>query len=588
MAETIKGINVVIGAETTGLGSALVDIDKKSKALQAELRQVEKLLKLDPTNTDLVAQKQKLLGDAVANTTSRLDTLKSAQEQVNEQFARGEIKEEAYRNYQREVQATEQSLKRLETQLAETKKGFDFRAALDGASQSLKDVGKNLTDTGKDLSKNLTAPIVAAGAGLAAIATKTANAGDEIAKMSARTGLSTETLSEYRHAADLSGISMDAMETSVKKMQNTIYDASNGSTTAAEAISALGLSVQGLQGLSPELQFEKLAAAIAEVEDPTRRAAMAQDVFGKSGTDLLPMLSGGAEGLAAMRQEARDLGLVWTGESAAAAEKFNDDITRVKAAVAGAFQAVGQRLVPVLTEQLIPAIQEKVVPVLQAFAEKIGGLIQWFANLDPKWQMIILAALGFAAAVGPLLVLLGTMVTAIGSLLNPIGLAALAIAGVTAFGVALAANWDTLKTKAAEVWAGISATIKGAANSIIGFVNGIISATERMVNALAGALNKIPRFEIPAWVPGIGGKSFGLPKINEVSFPKIPLLAEGGIITRPTLAMLGEAGPEAVVPLGRMGPSAVNIYIEMDSRILAAQLGQPLVDEIRVRTGLRI
>lgn len=103
MAETIKGINVVIGAETTGLSKALSDVNKKSRDIQSELRQVERLLKMDPSNTELLAQKEKLLGDAVSNTRSKLESLKSVQEQINQQFKNGDITEGQYRAFQEKL-----------------------------------------------------------------------------------------------------------------------------------------------------------------------------------------------------------------------------------------------------------------------------------------------------------------------------------------------------------------------------------------------------------------------------------------------------------------------------------------------------
>jgi len=106
LAESIRGINIVISGETTGLQKALADVNKQSKDIQSELKQVEKLLKLDPGNTELLAQKQKLLSDAVAATGEKLNRLRAAQEQVNQQFARGEINEGQYRAFQREIVAT--------------------------------------------------------------------------------------------------------------------------------------------------------------------------------------------------------------------------------------------------------------------------------------------------------------------------------------------------------------------------------------------------------------------------------------------------------------------------------------------------
>src|SRR5690554_2498637 len=103
MAGKIKGITIEIGGNTQPLNKALEDVNKKSKSIQSELKQVERLLKLDPKNTELLAQKQKLLGDAVENSREKLDRLRATQEQVNEQFKKGEISEEQYRAFQREV-----------------------------------------------------------------------------------------------------------------------------------------------------------------------------------------------------------------------------------------------------------------------------------------------------------------------------------------------------------------------------------------------------------------------------------------------------------------------------------------------------
>jgi len=118
MAESIKGINVVIGAETTGLSKALADVDKKSKSIQSELKQVEKLLKFDPSNVEAIAQKQKLLTEQIEATTERLNRLKAVEQQVQEQFQRGDISEAQYRAFRREIEFTQGSLEKLRTELA--------------------------------------------------------------------------------------------------------------------------------------------------------------------------------------------------------------------------------------------------------------------------------------------------------------------------------------------------------------------------------------------------------------------------------------------------------------------------------------
>lgn len=117
---TIKGLTVQINGDTTNLGKALEGVNKRTRDLSAELGQVNRLLRLDPGNADLLAQKQKILADAVDNTRDKLDKLKQAEAQVQEQFKRGEVSEAQVRELQREIVATEQKLKGYEKAVAET------------------------------------------------------------------------------------------------------------------------------------------------------------------------------------------------------------------------------------------------------------------------------------------------------------------------------------------------------------------------------------------------------------------------------------------------------------------------------------
>ena len=114
MAEQVKGIVVQIGGDTTGLNNSLRKTDTEIGSVQKQLKDVERLLKLDPTNTELVAQKQRLLAQAVEQTGGRLEILKQAEEQAQEQFAKSKVNREQYEALQREIVATEQSLKKLE------------------------------------------------------------------------------------------------------------------------------------------------------------------------------------------------------------------------------------------------------------------------------------------------------------------------------------------------------------------------------------------------------------------------------------------------------------------------------------------
>ncbi|WML38707.1 hypothetical protein RCG19_16080 [Neobacillus sp. OS1-2] len=139
MASNIKGITVEIGGDTVGLQNALRDVNKKSKDLQSELKSVERLLKFDPGNTELIAQQQQILAEQVANTSEKLDQLKAAQSQVEEQFQRGDIGADQYRAFQREIVATEGQLNGLRRRLSQV-----------GDNTSITEVQQDMQQLGND------------------------------------------------------------------------------------------------------------------------------------------------------------------------------------------------------------------------------------------------------------------------------------------------------------------------------------------------------------------------------------------------------------------------------------------------------
>lgn len=246
-------------------------------------------------------------------------------------------------------------------------------AKMRGIENSLDSMGKRATKAGVIM--------MAAGVAIAAAIWKMADsytkAGDEVAKMAKRTGFGVETLSELRHVAKLSGSSIESLEKGVKRMASTIEDAKDGLETYTRSFDKLGLSVDEIAKMAPEEQFWAIANAIAEVEDPTTRAALAMDFFGRAGTDMLPMLAAGEQGIAAMRQEAHDLGLVFTEESAAAAEEFQDAITKLKGALAGLGAEIIEDLIPTLQNYLERAVEviEKMRVWTEAHPELAKGLL---------------------------------------------------------------------------------------------------------------------------------------------------------------------------------------------------------------------
>jgi phage-related minor tail protein len=147
-SKRIRGITIEIGGNTTKLQDALKDVDKRTSSLSGELKDVERLLKLDPSNVEALAQKQKILTESVEATTDRLDALKKAQSEVQKQFERGNITEKQYRDFRREIEFTEGSLKNLKNQLKKVNDGSalkEVKKDAEKAKDSIKDLGGEIS-----------------------------------------------------------------------------------------------------------------------------------------------------------------------------------------------------------------------------------------------------------------------------------------------------------------------------------------------------------------------------------------------------------------------------------------------------------
>ena len=175
--------------------------------------------------------------------------------------------------------------------------------------------------------------------------------GDQIHKANLRLGISTEALSQLRHAADLSGVSFESLQNGLRYMERQLSEvAAKGKGPAKEALDALGLSIQDLRGLKPETQFEIISEQLSKVADSTDKAAIAAKLYGARGVELIQMAADGASGIRAMREEADSLGLTLSQDGANAIADFNDTMTRLKGEFTGTAQALVVALGPVLTD----------------------------------------------------------------------------------------------------------------------------------------------------------------------------------------------------------------------------------------------
>lgn len=197
MAGNIKGITIDIGGNTTKLTTALRGVDSQTKNLQRELKEVNRGLKFDSSNTQLAAQRQQILRESVTQTAQRLETLRQAQVQVDAQFARGEIGTDQYRAFQREIMSTESRLQSLQGQLTQTtSKWNQMDSAIRAAGERMKAVGDKMKSIGSSMSMYVTAPLVGVGAVAAKIGMDFEAGMSKVAAISGATGSTLQALED--------------------------------------------------------------------------------------------------------------------------------------------------------------------------------------------------------------------------------------------------------------------------------------------------------------------------------------------------------------------------------------------------------
>lgn len=191
-----------------------------------------------------------------------------------------------------------------------------------------------------------------AGAFSAASIASIAATADEMAKLSRRTGIAIEDLSAYGYAAELSGSNTDEFASAMDRLNRNISDAASGLQTPAEAFQKLGISITNADGTLRKTSdvLDEVMQAFSELPAGPERAAIAMEIFGKSGAKLSSFLDLGKEGMAAMREEAERLGIVISEDLGKASEQFNDNMTRLGKSVEGVKVSIGNTLIPILAE----------------------------------------------------------------------------------------------------------------------------------------------------------------------------------------------------------------------------------------------
>lgn len=361
-------------------------------------------------------------------------------------------------------------------------------------------------------------------AAFATIVTKTAQVGDQFDKMSLRTGVAVEDLSALAYAADISGTDIGTLEKGLKGLTKVMDDASMGIGEGMEAFELLDISVVDTEGnLRPTVDVLKEAALkISAIENPTKQAALAMDLFGaRAGPQLLPLLKAGEGGIEDLMTRAKELGITMSTEAATKAAEFTDRITDLKGSLAGAGRTIGDTLIPAIIPLIekVTGIVGKVVawtkenPELVATITKVAAVVGVAAAVGGPILMLVSAF----SAVAPAIALIGTIAT------GPIGLLIIAVTAI----IAIWKNWDKIVEfvsgfvediikfltdlkdmavqKVTEMIDWIIEKFKDLANlpkkmmewgkgAISGFSEGIKSKVGDLGDSLKGAANKVKNF----------------------------------------------------------------------------------------------
>lgn len=293
--------------------------------------------------------------------------------------------------------------------------------------RALKNVEKMLGSAAKTTAL-VGASISAAGAAilapLGAMLNSFESTGSALNDMSARTGLSVERLGELSYAANQTGSSIDEVEGAFRKAQKVVGEAATGSDEAAKKLEKLGISVASIANLSPDEQFELIASSIASIKDPTVQAAATLEIFGKSGTKILPLI----KDFDTLSAEANALGGVMSTAMATNADNLGDSFGRVRTSIGGVVNQIGNSLAPIVSE-IADRVARVIAPISQFVAENrqlvvtvagvgvalvaVGGSITGFAGALKLAQF---AASGLSTVVSGI-------VATFGFLLSPLGLA---------------------------------------------------------------------------------------------------------------------------------------------------------------------
>ena len=578
----VKGITIEFNGDTTKLGRALSDIDKKTKTVDQSLKDVNDALKFNPKNTELLAQKQQLLGQKVDQTKERLKLLQNTQKNLDKDPSVDKTSQQ-YTELRREIIETESKLKHFEAQVKELD-----HIKLTQLGESFKSVGVKMKNIGQNMTTAITLPIAGAFTASAKLA------------------------SDYEENMNKIDVAFGSSSEEVKKWADNARDQFGLSKVAAsDAVSAFGALGKGI-GLS-EGDAAKMSTTLAGLS-----ADLAS--YFNTGTDesakaLEGIFTGESEALKKfgvvmtdtnLEKFASDQGLVWKemDQSQKVALRYQYVLAKTKDAQGDYARtsdgtANSLKTFKAAAEDLGTAIGTQLLPMITPIIQKITEWIQKFSDLDPKTQKIITVIGIIAGALGPVLMIIGTIATGIGSIITlittvgpmiaglagPIGIAIAIIGGLIAVGVILYKNWDKIKAKASELKDNVVkkfTALKIAVKVIFGHIkDAMLAPIKKAAETIKGLIQKIknffkfkvslPKIKLPHF--SIQPKGWQLGDLLKGSIPSLGIdwHEDGIIFKKPTVVGkhgFGEAGPEATMPLDTLWDQMDGMFARMADSIV--------------------
>lgn len=497
--------------------------------------------------------------------------------------------------------------------------------AQDEATATLKKVQGSVSGLGEKaaaMGKAIAVAGVAAGAAVTAFAASSlkdfSEVGDAVEKMSKRTGFAAESVSALRVAADASGTSIESIEGAIKKMSIGFASIGEEGSVMAEVLSANNMEWEEMAQLAPADMFEKLGNMIGAIEDPIMRTNAAVEVFGKSGTDLIPMFEGGAFSMEQWSEQAKKLGVSFDDLSAAKAAALNDAIGKLSAAWQGLKLRIGGELAPVITdliENRIVPLAEKIIaaaPTIEQMRAGFANLMDSFRNAMTEFEartgLISQVQEGFAKIWAVVQEELVPALLKLWEAVKPLqpyfeALATVALAGLV---LALKATVEivvflaTEATKLIALLAEFAATVFNVLRPAIEFLTGAWKAMADGIQSVINKFNDMKNAAISAYNAARNAVA-NIPLVGGALSGALPGRASGGPVEAGHAYRVGENGPEVFVPRqgGTIVPNAgpmqvtvleganITVRSDADIRAIVSQVSATLAKSLQSqRNGL--